>query len=394
MPARRRLSTAAQRQQSAWHVLHRWLGIGLGAWFVLVGATGALLVYRDPIDAWLNPTLLRSTGGGERLDPAAVVELAQTTHELGRVERVRLPEGVHDVYRLQVRALARRVEAGRFEALIDPADGRLLGTRSLESISLAPPDLLRTLYEFHRNVLLGNWGSNIVGVAGCLLLTSVITGALIAWPRRAAAWRRLVWINARASATRMAFDIHRSGGVLMAALLLLSTLTGFTLVYLNYVRDVVGVFSRVESFPVLPWRRTPSGDPVPLASMFAQVRTRFPSHTLTEVHIPPRGNTGYLFYLRAAGDVHRLGDTIAWVHPMTGETLVERSDRTRSGGEAFMHWLFPLHTGSAFGAGGLVAMCLAGVMPLLLVATGVWVWLRKKRGERIGRERRAAQHRL
>jgi uncharacterized iron-regulated membrane protein len=53
-----------------------------------------------------------------------------------------------------------------------------------------------------------------------------------------------------------------------------------------------------------------------------------------------------------------------------------------------MHWLYPLHSGSAFGSPGLLAMCLTGTLPLLLVATGLWVWLRKRRGERIGRQRR------
>jgi len=76
---------------------------------------------------------------------------------------------------------------------------------------------------------------------------------------------------------------------------------------------------------------------------------------------------------------------------LTGEILVERSDRTRSAGESFMHWLFPLHTGSAFGSVGLLIMCIAGVMPLLLVGTGLWVWLRKRRGERIGQARRAGR---
>jgi uncharacterized iron-regulated membrane protein len=107
------------------------------------------------------------------------------------------------------------------------------------------------------------------------------------------------------------------------------------------------------------------------------------------VHIPPRGNTGYLFYLTERADVHRLGDTIAWVHPVTAEILVERSGRTRSAGESFMHWLFPLHTGSAFGAAGLLVMCIAGVMPLVLVGTGLWVWLKKRPGERLSREREA-----
>jgi len=54
-----------------------------------------------------------------------------------------------------------------------------------------------------------------------------------------------------------------------------------------------------------------------------------------------------------------------------------------------MHWFFPLHSGTAFGTGGMVAMCLTGLTPVIFVFTGLWVWLRKRRGEKIGERRRA-----
>jgi uncharacterized iron-regulated membrane protein len=382
-----------RRPRPLWNTVHRWLGIGLGLWFMLVGLTGALLVYRDALDRWLNPTLLTPRTHGPALPIAEVVDLAALSLGLGRVEKIHAPAGSDDVYRLQVRPLASRVGASRLEAFIDPASGGLLGTRSLDAISLAPPHLLRTLYEFHRNVLLGNWGSNIVGVAGMLLLVSVVSGLTISWPRRARAWQRLVWVNTRASATRIVFDLHRSSGVLIGVLLLLSTLTGATLVYLNYVRDLVGLFSRVESFPTIPWRAANEPESLALGDVVQRVNAAFPAHRIVELHLPPRGASGLLFYLRASGDAHHLGDTILWLHPSTGEILSERSARTRSSGEAFMHWLFPLHTGSAFGGGGLVAMCLAGTLPLLLVTSGLWVWLRKRRGERIARQRQLERKR-
>ena len=71
--------------------------------------------------------------------------------------------------------------------------------------------------------------------------------------------------------------------------------------------------------------------------------------------------------------------------------MVERSPRTRTAGEGFMHWLFPLHSGTAFGTVGQVVMSATGAVPMLMVLTGLWVWLRKRRGERIARERQLAR---
>ena len=383
-----RASESAGR--SAWFSVHRWLGIVLGLWFALVGLTGAILVYEEPIDAWLNPGLLTARGSGAALTPGAVVARAQA-EGLGHVERIRLPQAQGEVYRLLARSHpTRRIGNPRIEAMFDPAGGALLGTRSAEKLSLAPPYAMQTLYEFHRNVLLGEPGSNIVGTAGLLLLASAITGLVLAVPRSRAGWARLLWVNLKASVTRIAYDAHRSAGSLIALLLVLATLTGVTLVWVNYVRDLVGLFSKVESFPTIPWRQT-TEEALPLDQIVATVRDAYPQRAITEIRVPFGQMSGYQLYLRAAGDEYRLGDTIVWVHPGSGELLIERSDRTRSAGESFMHWLFPLHSGTAFGSAGMVAMCIAGLAPLLLVGTGLWVWLRKRRGERIAAERAAVR---
>jgi uncharacterized iron-regulated membrane protein len=375
-----------------WRLVHRWLGIGLGVWFALVGLTGSVLVFEEPIDAWLNPQLLRTTERGPLLEPERIVELATLEQDLGRVEKIHLPVAPGEVYRLTLRVTpGRRVGSERIEAMFDPVTGRLLGTRRAEGMGLGAPHLLKTLYEFHRNVLLGAVGSNIVGMAGFLLLGSAITGFVVAFPRKLAGLKRLVWVNPRANNTRVMFDVHRSLGAIFFVLLLLSTLTGATLVYVNYVRDFVSLFSPVQPFPVIPWRSGANAEPKTLTEIVAAARAAFPGGTITEVHGPPRQTGGYLVYLHRPGDEFRLGDTIAWIHPMTAEILVERSDRTRNTGETVMQWLFSLHSGTAFGTPGLVAMCLTGLVPILLVFTGLWVWLRKRRGERIGRERRLAR---
>jgi uncharacterized iron-regulated membrane protein len=378
------------RVGKGWFSVHRWLGIGVGAWFALVGLTGSVLVFEEPIDRWLNPGLLRNPSSGGVLAPDAIVAVAQA-RELGQVERVRLPDAGNQVYRLLIRTQPkRRVGVERIEAMFDPVTGELLGAREAERRGLAPPYLLKTIYEFHRNVLLGEPGSNIVGIAGFLLLASAITGLVVAVPRKLAAWRHLVWVNLKASATRIFFDVHRSAGVLFALLLVLATVTGSTLVYVNYVRDLVGLFSKVAPFPTIPWRPAPQQTTEPLRALVDRVRGAYPRHTITEIHMPAGQLSGYQFYLRGAADEYRLGDTIVWVHPATGEILVERSDRTRTAGETLMHWLFPLHSGTAFGTPGMVAMCATGAAPILLVFTGLWVWLRKRLGEKIGQRKRAA----
>jgi uncharacterized iron-regulated membrane protein len=395
LPAQANFTTRLpMREHTLWFSVHKWLGIALGLWFALVGLSGAVLVFEDPIDAWLNPDLLTTSSRGPRLPPEAIFARAGGEHGLGAVDRIRPPTAEGEVYRVRMHtAPTRGGREERIEATFDPVSGRLLGTRGTETLGLQPRYLLKTVYEFHRNVLLGNTGSNIVGIAGFALLASVVTGLVLAIPKKRSGWARLVWVNLRASATRIFFDVHRSVGAVFLALLLLTTVTGATLVYLNYVRDLVSVFSKVATFPVIPWVKGSRDGLAPFAQVVEAVRAAFPDQAITEIHIPQKATAGYLFYLHRPGDEYRLGDTIAWVHPVTGELLVERSDRTRNAGETLMHWLFPLHSGTAFGTPGMVAMCLTGLTPLLLVGTGSWVWLRKRRGQKFGERRRQARRR-
>lgn len=370
----------APRHASRWGLVHRWLGLGLGLWFVMVGLSGAMLVWRDELDAWLNPQWFRARSVGAALDLETVVERARGELALGWVERIRPPRVPGEALRLQVRAGPGRVEVGRIEAFIDPASGALLGVRSLEKLALDRAHGLRTVYELHRNILLGEPGSQFVGVAGLLLLTSAVSGAVLAWPRTRSRLRRLLVVNWRANVARLSLDLHRSAGTLVLVLLLLSTLTGATLVYLNPVRALVSLVSRVQPIPVLPFQVAGRDDVgLSLGELAARVQAAYPAHRVAEIRLPERGSSGVLFQLRAEGDVNRLGDTIVWIHPTTGTLVAERSGRTRSGGEAFMHWLLPLHVGSAFGGTGLVLMALAGAAPLLLLATGSWLWWVKRR---------------
>jgi uncharacterized iron-regulated membrane protein len=41
----------------------------------------------------------------------------------------------------------------------------------------------------------------------------------------------------------------------------------------------------------------------------------------------------------------------------------------------------------------MIAMCLTGVAPLVLVFTGLWVWLRKRPGEKLAAQRRLGRAR-
>ncbi len=49
------------------------------------------------------------------------------------------------------------------------------------------------------------------------------------------------------------------------------------------------------------------------------------------------------------------------------------------GGDKFLSWLFPLHTGEAFGVGGRIFISLFGFVPLAFFVTGLVIWLKLRK---------------
>jgi uncharacterized iron-regulated membrane protein len=369
---------------------HRYIGLTLGLWFVLLGLTGALLVYRDALDRWLNPALLTSRADGPLLGPLAIHRAALAAHPGAHVDRIKLPIELSDAYQVLLRKDARlRVGSPRFEAMFDAVDARALGTRDPDQRSLRPPALLQTIYDLHHRVLLGNSGKDLVGLVGIVLLVAVTFGLVLAFPNlRRASLRRAVTIKLRASGKRALYDLHRAVGVFAAALLFIAGLTGTLMAYPEYARDLVGLASPVRSMPEVPWR-TRTEESADFALSIANVARQYPTHTIREIHFPPpRGSALLFFYIHHASDIHRLGDTVVVFDAGSGEMLVERSRRTRTAGESLLHWLFPLHSGTAFGTVGKVLAVAAGLALAALFGTGLFVWFTKRNAERSAAMRR------
>ncbi|OAI09712.1 PepSY-associated TM helix domain-containing protein [Methylomonas methanica] len=72
-----------------------------------------------------------------------------------------------------------------------------------------------------------------------------------------------------------------------------------------------------------------------------------------------------------------------WIDQYNGKILHAKDRTNRSAGDAFVEWLYPLHTGEAFGLTGQLCILIMGLVPLSLYVTGVIRWLQKRRFKRL-----------
>ena len=379
-PKRRRTAYDASLSKAQlrrwWLMVHRWLGLAVGLLFVFLGLTGSLLVFDHAIDEWLNPELLMTQGEGARRPLRELVARAEAayagegSHHPVAVSAPRVPRGVWTVW-----FQSGSVEAPGFTGVyVDPITARVTGQR------LWGEDLMSTIYRLHYTLLAGKTGEMIVGFTGLVLLISVCSGVYLWWPLWKSGWRAAFAIR---RGRRFNYDLHKTVGIVAAPLLAVIAFSGVYLVFPEWVKPAVTMFS-AETPPLLGLTSaTRTGQAIAPEQAIEIALAQFPDARFCHFH-PPQGDEGaYEVAVRQPHEAQQsFGATQVWIDQYTGSILAVRDTKDHTGADAFFAWQFPLHNGEAFGLAGRWIVFVAGLTPAVLYVTGFIVWWRKRKSRR------------
>lgn len=323
------------RSRSLWLRLHRWLGLGLGAVFVMLGLTGSLLVFYVGIDEAIEPAL----------------QMAGPTPTVQRW---------HDVLLALQQAHPQRDRGWRIEL---PPDGRgLVTARYLKPAETA-----------------GDSGRTVVGLLGLLMTLSLLGGGVLWWPR-SGHWRAALRVKLTGSRQRRHYDLHKLAGVGGGVVLLVLAVTGAALALPDGVEPPLARISPPLAMPTPQATLQPRLPLITLDQALERARAHWPEGVPRWVDTPPAGGAIYRVRLwLPGGPSERFPRSYLWIHAQTGQVLASRDARRQSAGDAVLAWLHPLHNGEAFGLAGRVLACVAGLLPLLLMVTGVLRWVDRRR---------------
>lgn len=372
--------------------VHRYSGLLIALFVLLVALTGSLLVFSAELDRWLNPQLLR-------IDLPEGIRARPLAEQLAAAEASQraAPDGPWQAFSLSqprfadspVSVLFRRPDAARQgqwrwrQVLVDPYQARVLGQRERSQHDLSRAGLLHLLSDLHGKLLLGPAGLSLMGCVAVLWLVASLLGLYLWWPGRAKL-RLALSIKWRAGRARLLFDLHRAGGFYSAPVLLFVAASGIYLAWPGEVRHAVATWSSLQGSAApkleLPaTRRTLSPD---AAAAIAQAE--FPDGELRRIGLPVGPRDPYTVNLRLPGELNRPspGRSAVWIDPSDGRVLKRYDARQASAGESFLAWQTPLHTGYAFGFAGRLAVCLGGLIAGLLAISGAMLWWRRQRPRR------------
>ncbi len=369
--------------------IHLYIGLWLGLFFIMLGLTGAAIAWRDEIDVLLNPELLAASA--ETPLPVAPATVQAVTDKLqgdpryGRPGLLMLPAAPHDVF-VAWYPLKGPPSAGRSrQVMVDPVTLAVKGERVWGEPGLSRPLLMPTLFQLHHYLLSGETGRTILGIAGMLLLVMVIGGVVLWWPRfRLRAIVQAFRISHGGSWSRFNYSLHRAGGILVAPVLATIAFSGW---YLNLPKWVTPLVASVATV-------TPPGKPVSApapagtpqlgaAQAVSTAQALYPAALVTRVSFPRKAGDPFEVRVRQPGEVRQgSGATRIWLDAHTGRRLGARDPMDAPAGDTFLNWMYPLHTGEAFGLPGRIFISVFGLVPLLFAVTGVLIWWKRRSGHR------------
>lgn len=353
--------------------LHLWLGLSVGALFVLLGLTGSVLVFYQEVDALLHPQIRVASA-----QPAPGWDSALWDVGLRTVRR-QWPD---------------RLGAWRFEASGEPGPIALRyqppghshhGQRVMVWLTPDGTQVLREdewgsylatwLYDLHMDLLLGSPGRALVGWAGLVLLLLLLSGLWAWWPR--GSWRKALHFKRGAVAIRRLRDIHKLAALAGLPLLLMLVVTGVMLSLPDESNAVlahtVGPVHKLKA----PASTADRGEPITIAQALAAARQAMPQARLAWVEAPGPGTGAFMVRVQQPGDPsHRFPHSYVYVDQYAGQVLAIQ-DRAHFGpANVINNWLHPLHDASIGELWLRIPVAVCGLIPLVLYVTGFMRWRR------------------
>ena len=386
--------------RSFWVLLHRYTGLAMTAFLIVVGLTGCLLAFLPELDGVINPQYVAPIQAVTMLNPLTLMENAERLDTAIKADAVWLSDTAATV------TVSSRTtnDVGYDQLIFNPYTGELLGRRHWGDLSQGLENLMPFVYKLHYELALGDAGVWILGITALIWTLDCFVGFYLTLPPRKSShrtkplaiknfWQRWqpAWlIKWSASKTRINFDLHRAGGLwLWLALLVFAwssvymNLGGF---YTQVMQSVSQYHQPWTDFPDLPqpvqqpqinWRQAQDISQAELNRLEqAQgIRTLVPSAFWIN-----RAKGFYVYAVKSTADIQdHGGQTRVVIDANSGAVKQVLLPTGQYSGNTITTWLMALHMANVWGLPYKIFVCVLGLAIVMLSVTGVLIWLKKRR---------------
>ena len=281
------------------------------------------------------------------------------------------------------------------QVAMDPVTGAEQARRYWGAVSLSRENILPFLYRLHYSLQLpvtGGYdiGSLFMGVVAIVWALDAFVALWLSFPNLRS-WRKSFAFRWSRGSHALTFDLHRSGGVWIWGLMLVLAITAVSMnLRTQVMAPIVSLFSPLTPMPYdAPATVDPGVAAHPgidreriIALARDQARRRGWPQPGAISYMPASALYGVGFF-RPEDEEGDLGLGNPWLYfdARDGHVVGAVVPGKGSAGDLFMQAQFPIHSGRILGLGGRVLVSLLGVAIAALSATGLLLWLRKRRAK-------------
>jgi uncharacterized iron-regulated membrane protein len=385
-------------------LIHRWAGLAISVFLIIVGLTGSLLAFNDDLEKLINPDVFTITSDQPLMSLASIANIVEKSHPEVRVGYFMRRDGQPTIVRVRpkINKLTGNPYQLNFDQIfIDPSNGKELGKRKWGDISQGKINLMPFIYKIHFSLLLGDWGILLLGVVALIWVFDSIYSIFLTFPKHInnffTKWKK-AWIIKIpfSSFFRFNFDLHRATGLWFLPLLLIfawsSVMFNLPNVYDWTTRNIFDY----DSYLDLANKKTFSPEYAPKLSW---VEAENQSSELMKVIakkysfqvIKPIGlayvaeNNVYSYTVESNLDIslNSWDGAGIWIDGDTGKLRNIFLPKGQHDGNTISNWLRALHFGNINNSLAYRALVgLLGVLITLLSFSGIYIWYKKNKARK------------
>jgi uncharacterized iron-regulated membrane protein len=388
-------------------LIHRYLGLTLALFLMLVGVTGSFIAFYDELETLLHPEF-RQVQPPEQQAAISAVTLAgmlQAQYPDAMFNRINLHHAADEAvsFYLQPRP-GNKNGLANDEIFVNPYTGQLLAERKWGEISQGSINLLPFLYRLHFSLALEKTGRLILGVLALLWTVDCFIGAYLTFPSRqrrssvrlqskgnswVKRWWRAWQVRWQGGAAKVNFDLHRAGGLWLWAMLLVFAWSSVAFNLRDVYYPVMGSLFAKQGFgediprlaqPLLPPGLDANAALTTGRTLMQQLSqaNQFAIHHEAKLYYDA-GKGTYTYIVNSSRDVsEKSANTAVMFNANSGERLAIYLPTVAAAGDTITQWLLALHTAKVWGLPMQIFVSVMGVGVLGLSATGVLIWLKKR----------------
>lgn len=412
------------RFQSLIVKVHRYLGLTLAFFLIIIAGTGSIIAFYDDLEHTFNARLRVVTPqeqGWALHDLLVIREKLEAQDPHSHVFSLQFPQRPDEAVFSRVMPAIDPLSGKPYpldydEVFADPYTGERLGERLIGELSLRPEKLPSMLYYLHYALIFPlGVGILLIGTLGLVWAFESVTGFYLTLPpktnqskngrkprsfvqRWSTAWK----VSRGSNSNRQILDLHRASGLWVWPLLLIFAVTGFALNQGGPYAGFVSKFAEYAHFqerPPRPSLAQPLLDPpvdwfeaAELGQRYFAEQARVEGFTLGKpAAIEYRRDLGVYFFLAHTSRdlLDSQGNPTETNSPATAATIaIDARDGRFLGlqlptgqraGNTVTSWLMAMHVTAIWGRPWQIAVSAFGLAVLGISATGVLLWWRRRK---------------